>query len=580
MEGGDKKMHSEPHHQIQSQSMTTVGSYLATRLVQIGLRHHFVVPGDYNLTLLDKLSLNPHLQQVGCANELNCSFAAEGYARATGAAACVVTFSVGAFSAFDGIGGAYAENLPVILISGSPNTNDAGAFHLLHHTLGTHDFKYQIEMAKKITCAAVAIERAEDAPRLIDHAIRRALLTKKPAYIEIPTNLASAICAPPGPISAVTGPEESDSESLSIAIEQAAQFLGNKLKPILLAGPKLRAAGAEAAFLEVAEAMGCSVAVMPGAKGFFPEHHKQFVGIYWGQISTKAANAMVDWADGILCAGTAFTDYSTVGWTALPAGPRILSADFDHVSFPGKDFSRVRLVDFLSGLAKRVTRNNTTMIEYARLRPDPVQINASAPKAPLSRGEISRQVQCMLSAETTLLVETGDSWFNGVQMDLPDGARFEIEMQWGHIGWSVPASLGYAVGEPSRKIIVMVGDGSFQVTVQEVSQMVRLGLPIILFLINNRGYTIEVEIHDGVYNNIKNWDYALLVETFNAGEGHARGYRAATGEELATAINRAVANKKGPTLIECVIDRDDCSKGLISWGHYVAAANARPPVNS
>jgi pyruvate decarboxylase len=558
--------------------MATVGSYLATRLAQIGLRHHFVVPGDYNLILLDKLSLNPQLQQVGCANELNCSFAAEGYARAMGAAACVVTFSVGAFSAFDGIGGAYAENLPVILISGSPNTNDAGAFHLLHHTLGTHDFNYQMEMAKKITCAAVAIKRPEDAPRLIDYAIRSALLAKKPAYIEIPTNLAGAPCAAPGPISAVISPETSDPETLATAIEQAADFLSKKLKPILLAGPKLRPAGAEAAFLELAEAMGCSVAVMPAAKSFFPEHHKQFVGIYWGQVSTHGADAMVDWADGIVCAGTVFTDYSTVGWTALPAGPRILYADFDHVSFPGADFSRIRLADFLSGLAKKVKVNKTTMIEYARLRPDAPRHHAAAPKAPLTRAEISRQVQQMLSPETTLFVETGDSWFNGIQMNLPNSARFEIEMQWGHIGWSVPASLGYKVGSPNRKVIVMVGDGSFQMTAQEVSQMVRLGLPIILFLINNRGYTIEVEIHDGLYNNIKNWDYAGLVESFNAEDGHAKGCRADTGEELANAIDRAVANTKGPTLIECNIDRDDCSKELISWGHYVAAANARPAV--
>ena len=93
--------------------MATVGSYLATRFEQIGLLHHFVVPGDYNLILLDRLLDNPKRTQIGCTNELNCSFAAEGYARANGIAACVVTFSVGAFSAFNGIGGAYAENLPV-----------------------------------------------------------------------------------------------------------------------------------------------------------------------------------------------------------------------------------------------------------------------------------------------------------------------------------------------------------------------------------------------------------------------------------------------------------------------------------
>jgi pyruvate decarboxylase len=146
------------------------------------------------------------LIEVGCANELNCSMAAEGYARANGAAACVVTYSVGALSAFNGTGSAYAENLPLILISGSPNTNDAGQFHLLHHTLGTSDFTYQLEMAKKITCCAVAVDRASDAPRLIDRAIRTALLSKKPAYIEIPTNLAGAPCMRPGPISAVIRP--------------------------------------------------------------------------------------------------------------------------------------------------------------------------------------------------------------------------------------------------------------------------------------------------------------------------------------------------------------------------------------
>ncbi|MCJ1390032.1 hypothetical protein MMC18_002890 [Xylographa bjoerkii] len=496
-----------------------VGSYLATRLAQIGLKHHFVVPGDYNLILLDKLLLNPHMEQVNCANELNCSFAAEGYARANGAGACIVTFSVGAFSAFNGIGSAYAENLPVILISGSPNTNDAGANHLLHHTLGTHDFKYQIEMAKRITCAAVAIERAEDAPRLIDHAIRAALLTKKPAYIEIPTNLAGALCAHAGPISTVLNPEPSDLASLVAAVEYGLSFMNKRLKPILLAGPKLRAAGAEATFLELADAIGCSVAVMPAAKSFFPEHHHQFVGIYWGEVSTLGAGTMVDWADGILCAGTVFTDYSTMGWKALPEGERVLTADIDHIRGLGAGFGRVHLADFLSGLAKEIKHNDTTMIEHGRLRPDLTQARLLEPKAKLIRGEITRQVQLMLTADSTLLAETGDSWFNGIQMHLPNGCRFEVEMQWGHIGWSVPAAFGYALGAPRRDTIVMVGAGSFQVTVQEVSQMVRLRLPIILFLINNLGYTIEVEIHDGQYNSIKNWDYVAVVEAFNSGDG-------------------------------------------------------------
>ena len=260
----------------------TIGTYLATRLEQIGLRHHFVVAGDYNLVLLDQLLLNKNMQQVYCCNELNCSYSAEGYARANGAAACVVTYSVGALPAFDGLASAYAENLPVILISGSPNTNDLGANHLLHHTLGTLNFHYQLEMARHITCEAVAITHPEDAPYLIDKAIRAALREKKPAYIEIPCNLSGAACSRPGPLTSPIETHKSDPASLTAAVSAAAGFLERAVRPVLLAGPKLRAHGGIAAFRDLAEAVGCGVAVMPSAKSFFPEDHAQFTGIYTG----------------------------------------------------------------------------------------------------------------------------------------------------------------------------------------------------------------------------------------------------------------------------------------------------------
>src|SRR3974390_950749 len=150
----------------------TVGSYRAARLSQIGLKHHFAVAGDFNLVLLDQLLTNKDLEQVYCCNELNCGYSAGGSARACGAAAAVVTFSVGGLSAINAVAGAYAENLPVILVSGAPNTNDRATEHLLHHTLGTHDFSYQLEIAKRITCAAVAVTSPVDAPDQSDGAIR------------------------------------------------------------------------------------------------------------------------------------------------------------------------------------------------------------------------------------------------------------------------------------------------------------------------------------------------------------------------------------------------------------------------
>ncbi|GIJ98879.1 pyruvate decarboxylase 3 [Aspergillus viridinutans] len=391
----------------------TVGDYLAERLSQIGI-----------------------LSEIGCANELNCSLAAEGYVRANGVAACIVTYNVGAFSAFNGTGSAYAEYLPLILISGSPNTNDAAQFHQLHHTLGTSDFAYQLQMAEKITCSAVAVGRVQDAPRLIDRAIRAALISKRPAYIEIPTNLSGAPCARPGPISAVVDPIQSDNDSLLAAIDCSAEYLSGKEKLIILVGPKVRRAAADTELLRLAEAIGCAVVVQPAAKGSFPEDHPQYAGIFWGQVSTLAADSILNWTDAIVCVGVAFT--------------ALMIAGLDHIFFPGAMFGRVHLRDFLSGLEKMVHRNETTLTEYNRICPDPSLIEASSSMALLTRKEMSRQVQLLLTAETTLFVDTGDSWFNGINMKLPQGTKFEIEMQWGHIGWSIPAGFGYAVAEPQR----------------------------------------------------------------------------------------------------------------------------------
>ena len=558
----------------------TVGSYLARRLQQIGLKHHFAVAGDFNLVLLDQLLTVKELEQVYCCNELNCGYSAEGYARACGAAAAVVTFSVGGLSAINAIGGAYAENLPVILVSGAPNSNDRATEHLIHHTLATHDWSYQLEIAKKLTCAAVSINSATDSPYQIDHAIRSALRERKPAYIEIACNIASAPCAAPGPVSAVLGEEPSDPETLRAAIAAAAEFLRGKQKPILLIGSKLRAAGAEKQTIELAEALGCAVTVMAAGKSFFPEDHPQFAGIYWGEVSAPGAREIFDWADSVVCIGTIFNDYSTVGWTALPSGAGVLTADQHRVYLEGHDFGRVYLRDFLSGLASKVQKRPATMVEYQRIRPHPQPQQSAEPDAKLTRAEIFRQVQALINADTTVIAETGDSWFNGMALKLPGGARFEIEMQWGSIGWCVPAAFGYSLGlEPDRRLVAAIGDGSFQLTAQEVSNMIRHGQEILIYLVNNRGYVIESAIHDGPYNYYNNWDYAGLIDVFNADDGHGLGLTATTPTELADAIAKARAHKGGPVLIECQIPNEDASPEVISWGSKVARVNARPPQN-
>src|SRR6202042_2732312 len=139
-----------------------------------------------------------------------------------------------------GVAGAYAERLPVIFVASGYNTNDGSASHLLHHSLGTHDFSYQYEMFKYVTCAAVRIVHPGDAPSMIDHAIRTALRERKPAYIEIACNLSDAPCPEPGPYEATRPREKTTPRPLAAAVDQAAAGLAGAKKPILLAGAHLR----------------------------------------------------------------------------------------------------------------------------------------------------------------------------------------------------------------------------------------------------------------------------------------------------------------------------------------------------
>lgn len=557
----------------------TVGSYLAKRLEQMEIEHYFVVPGDFNLMLLDELLKNENLKQIGCCNELNASYAAEGYARVKGAGALVITFNVGAFSAINGIAGAYAERLPVIFISGGFNTNDPIQGNIPHHTLDIKNLNYQYEMIKKITCDAVQIMHEKDAPHLIDRVIFNVLRHRLPGYIEIPCNIANVHCPEPAPLESLFSPLETDPHALKSAVNAASSLIENSNSPVLLAGPHLRSHGAINAFKELAKSLGCAVAVQPSAKSFFPETDPQFIGIYWGEVSSPGCQEIVESADLIIAGGPVYTDYSTVGWTAIPEEDKTINVRPSRVVFHDLEYSGVQLTDFLKELSKKVKQNKDSLEKFNQTKHQKKPIKSDNPEAPLTRLEMIRQIQDLIDSKSTLFVESGDSWFNTVYMDLPEGAKYEIEMQWGSIGWSVPAAFGYTLGNGSNgHVLALIGDGSFQFTAQEVSTMIRCHQAPILFIVNNRGYVVESEIHEGPYNYIKNWDYAGLVDVLNADEGNGLGFTAKTNDQLAEAIEKAKNHHEGPVLIECQIDHDDVSPELAKWGEKVSAANSRPPI--
>lgn len=557
-------------------SHSTVGTYLAARLAQAGLRDFFGVPGDFNLILLDELLKQPGLRMIGCCNELNAGYAADGYARVKGFSMVVVTYMVGGLSVINAAAGAYSDDLPLLVISGGPNTNDAAAGHLLHHTIGEKDFYQASRCFEPVVRKVFVIRHAVDAPQMIDEALTLCLRDKKPVYLEIACNLAAATVPAPAPLALPPAKPRSDPASLAAAVAAAAAHLKSAVKPVMIAGVKLRSQEAASSFKRLADALGCAVAVMPDAKGLFPESHGGFIGTYWGEVSSPNCAAIIDSSDCQIFAGPMFNDYTTTGWTALINRDRSIIADAHGVKIAATHFQNVELDDFLEHLAASAPRKNASLAAYARLNKMRTISAVVAGNTPLTVRELRGQVQALLTPGTHLVVETGDSWFNGQKLALPDGARYHVQMQYGAIGWAVGATLGVALAAGGMKRVVsLIGDGSFQLTAQEISTMIRYKANPIIFLLNNRGYTIEAEIHDGPYNKIKNWDYAGLVDAFNAGEGTGLGLKAGTGAELFSAIERAKKHA-GLVLIECSLDRDDCTEELLAWGNRVAAANSRP----
>ncbi|CAN1229859.1 Pyruvate decarboxylase 1 [Linum grandiflorum] len=515
----------------------TLGRHLARRLVEIGIRDVFSVPGDFNLTLLDHLVAEPELNLVGCCNELNAGYAADGYARAKGVGACAVTFTVGGLSVINAIAGAYSENLPVICIVGGPNSNDFGTNRILHHTIGLPDFSQELRCFQTITCYQAVVNNLDDAHEQIDTAISTALKESKPVYISISCNL-PAIPHPTfirDPVPFSISPVVSNQLGLEAAVEAAAEFLNKAVKPVIVGGPKLRVGKAQKAFVELADASGYAVSVMPSGKGLVPEHLTNFIGTYWGAVSTSFCGEIVESADAYVFVGPIFNDYSSVGYSLLIKKEKAIIVQPNRVTIGnGPSFGWVFMNDFLAALAKKLKKNTAAIENHKRIFVPHGMPLRCANDEPLKVNVLFKHIQEMLSGNTAVIAETGDSWFNCQKLHLPENCGYEFQMQYGSIGWSVGATLGYAQAAKDKRVIACIGDGSFQVTAQDVSAMIRCGQRTIVFLINNGGYTIEVEIHDGPYNVIKNWNYTAVVDAINNGEGKCWTSKVSTKHNTST----------------------------------------------
>ena len=240
---------------------------------------------------------------------------------------------------------------------------------------------------------------------------------------------------------------------------------------------------------------------MPNAKGKFSEQHASFIGTYWGHVSSPFCCEVVESADVVLALGPMFNDYTTVGYSTLLQDSKLVVVGEHGVTICGDarygvEGSCVSMRHFLPALAAQLRKNPASLEAYRRMAVGRGLPAALGQGGKLLNSVFAHHVEAFLTGDHILLAETGDSWFNAQKMKLPDGCSFQFQMQYGSIGWSVGATLGAsaagAIPHIGKRVIAMIGDGSFQVTAQDVSTMIRFAYNPIIFLVNNSGYTIEV----------------------------------------------------------------------------------------
>ncbi|MEM8953822.1 MAG: thiamine pyrophosphate-binding protein [Verrucomicrobiota bacterium] len=543
---------------------TTVGTYLLERLHELGLRHVFGVPGDYVLDFLDRVVESP-MEWVGTCNELNAGYAADAYARLNGVGAAVVTYGVGAFSILNAVAGAYAEQVPFVLISGSPNAGQREGKVRMHHL--TSDYRLQLDLFGKVTVGAVLLDDPVAAPKVIDEVLSACVSRKRPVYFEIPTDMVDVSCEAPVPVTFFRKPE-SDATSLSDSVEEAAGMLNAAERPVILAGVELQRFGLEASFEKLLEVSGLPFATTLDGKSVLSEEHAQFAGVYMGSWSAREVREQLDGCDCLLSLGVYLNDISTGGFTAGLPEHAAISAHGERVQIGSHYYRDVWLGDFLEGLSGELRRRDYERSHASSPYEGLGAYGAEAGKT-LSPARFYDAVRRRLDGDTILVAEAGDALFAAADFPISGADEFVTQAYYLSLGYALPAAMGLSLAREDRRVWLLTGDGGFQMTVQEISTMLRIGLTPVIIVVNNDGYLVERMIHDGPYNDLQRWEYDRVPGVFGKG---ALGLRAETEDELEAALDQAQATTDRLVLINAVLPRDEGCETLERLGRELRAS--------
>jgi TPP-dependent 2-oxoacid decarboxylase len=527
----------------------TIGEYLIRKLYEHGLRHVFGIPGDYVLAFYKQLE-ESKIKIINTCDEQAAGFAANAYARLRGLGAVCITYGVGGLKVVNTTAQAYAEESPVVVISGAPGIKEQLGNPLLHHKVKTFDT--QLKVFEQLTVAQTVLDNPGTACREINRVLGAAICYRRPVYIEIPRDMVGVKIVP---VEEPLRPPDVDKGPFKEAILEAEEMINRAKQPVLVAGVELLRYGMHTAFRKLVEKTNIPVTSTILGKSAYGERHPLYLGLYEGGVSKEEIRQYVESSDCVILLGVLLTDLDLGIFTAhLDQGKSIYSTS-EKTSIRYHTYNAVYLNGFLLGLLKaNIQRRLDQEIPHAA----PLSVFQPLPNTKITVKRLFQRLETFFDDSTFVIADTGDALFASADSSIPRATEFMSSAYYATLGFAVPASIGVQLALPNLRPLVLVGDGAFQMTGMELSTAARYHLNPIVIVLNNFGYGTERPMLDGSFNDVAPWQYARLPELFGAG----KGFEVQTEEDLEKALEAARDYREGFCILDVQLDPHDFSPVL------------------
>ncbi|MCW3996642.1 MAG: thiamine pyrophosphate-binding protein [Candidatus Bathyarchaeota archaeon] len=530
----------------------TVGEYLLGELKRFGIKRAYGIPGDMIIKFFKLLEDDPDVELCTFSHEPAVGFAAIAEARALRKpTVAVVTYGAGAFNTMNPVACAYAEKTPLIIVSGGPAIAARTKDFYLHHTVKS--CVSQLDAYSEITKEAVLLDSAKTAAAKISKALTACKEYQLPVYIELPADVVEREIRPNQKT-----PETltSDAINLQKAIKEIAKRISAAATPVIMVGVESDRLGLKKDVLQLAEKLNLPVVSTLLARDLIISDEPNFFGTYLSEAGNPIAGKLVEESDMLLILGEMLSDVNLGAKLTATKGDCLVWCFSREVHVGDVTYENIALVDLVKGLCRSGVEKKK--VAFPQKTQPKINRTCKLTPSPLVMSEVIDAINWFFSefGKMPLIADTGDCLFATLRIE---ASSVVAPAFYSTMGFAVPAAIGYALATKKRPL-VLIGDGSFQMTGPEICHCPRYSINPMFVVINNRRWGMEQLFYPSArFNELVNWQYAEMAQLWGG-----KGYKCTKCEDLYRALEEA-KDQKNFTLIEVVTEREELSEELLAW---------------